>query len=131
MRPLLFSAFFFLFFATLHAQAPAAGECAKFHTGTFYAKGMPQVIIERDSLYQVERDPKTGLYVKMSVTWTSDCTYQLRLVKTNDRSHKKTWKKVKVLTITITQVDEDSYHFSAMSPAFTEPVTGVIVRKSS
>ena len=113
----------------LSAQVPTASECKNFHTGTFYVKSMPNIIITRDSLYQIETDPATGRYVKMSITWTSDCTYELRLVKTTEKHDKKAWKKMKVLMVTITEVDEDSYRFSAVSPAMAEPVRGTVVKK--
>ncbi|CAN5797411.1 hypothetical protein BH11BAC7_BH11BAC7_05210 [soil metagenome] len=90
---------------------------------------MPNVIITRDDKYQIETDPATGTYVKMSITWISDCTYQLRLVKTTVKKDKKLWKKMKVLTVTITSTEESSYTFSATSPIFTEPVTGIIIKK--
>jgi hypothetical protein len=130
MRTLLLSFLFLLFLPQLHAQGPTASECRQFRTGTFYAKGMPNVIIERDSLFQTERNLDDGTYVTMSIKWTSDCTYELRFVKSNKRREKKLWKKLKVLVITITYADSnDSYRFSASSPMFAEPVKGTIIRK--
>lgn len=121
----------FLGFATspLLAQEPTAADCKQFRTGTFYVKNMPNIIITRDAQFQTETDPATGQYVKMSITWTSDCTYELRLVKTTKKGDKKAWKKMKVLTVVITSVDENSYRFSASSPALAEPVRGTIVKK--
>lgn len=115
--------------SSLIAQEPTADECKNFHTGTFYVKEMPNLIITRDDKYQIETDPATGKYVKMSITWTSDCTYQLRLVKTTVKKDKKLWKKMKVITVTITSTEESSYQFSATSPIFAEPLKGVIVKK--
>jgi hypothetical protein len=116
---------------SLLAQDPTAADCKQFRTGTFYVKNMPNIVITRDGQFQTETDPATGKYVKMSITWTSDCTYELRLVKSTMRSEKKAWKKLKVLTVTITSVDveENSYRFSASSPAMMEPVKGTIVKK--
>jgi hypothetical protein len=121
----------FLGFATspLLAQEPTASECKQFRTGTFYVKNMPNIVITRDDKFQTETDPATGKYVKMSVTWISDCTYELRLVKTTIKKDKKMWKKMKVLTVTITDTDETSYKFSATSPMFAEPVKGTIIKK--
>lgn len=131
MKKLSLLILLFLGFATspLLAQEPTAAECKQFRTGTFYVKSMPNVIITRDDKFQTETDPATGKYVKMSVTWTSDCTYELRLVKTTIKKDKKMWKKMKVLTITITDTDETSYKFSATSPMFAEPVKGTIIKK--
>jgi hypothetical protein len=123
--------FLFLFGATTHlfSQAPSSSDCKQFRTGTFYLKGMPNVIITRDETTQTETDPSTGRYIKMSVTWTSDCTYELRLIKTNWKSDRKDWKKMKVLVVVITDVEEDRYQFSASSPAMAQPVRGTIVKK--
>ncbi|MEO5642340.1 MAG: hypothetical protein ABIQ40_16315 [Bacteroidia bacterium] len=131
MRKFTFLLLILSAFATssLLAQEPTAAQCQNFHTGTFYVKEMPNVIITRDDKYQIETDPATGTYVKMSITWISDCTYQLRLVKTTVKKDKKLWKKMKVLTVTITSTEESSYTFSATSPIFTEPVTGIIIKK--
>jgi hypothetical protein len=126
--------YFLLFFlcaltTNLFSQDPSAKDCNEFHTGTFYLKGMPNVIITRDATTQTESDPATGRMVKMSVTWTSDCTYELRLIKTNRKDDRKAWKKMQVLVVVITDVSENSYQFSASSPAMTQPVRGTIVRK--
>lgn len=121
----------FLFIASSHlfSQEPTASECKQFRTGTFYVKSMPNVVITRDENFQVETDPVSGKYVKMSVKWTSDCTYELRLVKTNKREDKKMWKKMKVLVVTITATDEKSYKFSATSVIMSEPVNGTLIKK--
>lgn len=131
MKKLSFFLLLLLFAGKISAQAPTASECKDFHTGTFTYKNIPNVIIERDSLYQIERDPTDGSYIKMSITWTSDCTYELRLIKTNKRKDKKFWKKIKVLVVTIVYVDDNSYRFSCSSPAMAEPVKGTIVKKKS
>ncbi len=115
--------------SSLFAQEPTASDCKQYKTGTYYIKNMPNIVITRDAQFQTETDMTTGKYVKMSVTWTSDCTYELRYVKSNKRGEKKIWKRMKVLTVVITSTEEDSYRFSASSPALTEPVRGTIVRK--
>lgn len=120
---------FLLCAGSVFAQTPDASDCKQFHTGTFYVKNMPNIVITRDAQFQTETDPSTGKYVKLSVTWLDDCTYQLRLVKTNDRKQKKDYKKIGVLTVTITSADENSYHFSATSPVMKEAVKGVIIKK--
>jgi hypothetical protein len=123
--------FVFLLFcsANLFAQAPASSDCKQFHTGTYYVKNMPNIVITRDAQFQTETNPETGKSVKMSITWLDDCTYQLRFVKSNDRQQKKDYKKIGVLTVRITSVDENSYHFAATSLAMPQAVTGVIVKK--
>jgi hypothetical protein len=120
--------FIFILFcsAPLLAQEPTAAECKKFRTGTFYAVDMPEVVITRDEKFQTETNTITGKTTKMSITWTSDCTYELRVVKASDKKDKKMWKKIKVLTITITSTSEDAYSFSATAPVFAEPVKGTI-----
>ena len=119
-----------LFSGKISAQSATADECNQFRTGTFTYKAMPDIIIERDSLYQTERNPADGSYVKMSIKWTSPCTYELRLVDTNKRKDKKFWKKIKVLTVTITYVDDDGYRFSCTSPAIETPIVGTVLRKN-
>jgi hypothetical protein len=124
----------FLGFATspLFAQEPTAAECKQFRTGTFYVKGMPNIVVTRDEHFQIETDTKTGKYIKMSIVWIDDCTYQLKTVKTNHgRKQKKIDKQIGTLTVVITSVDVDagSYQFSASSPAMSEPVRGTIVKK--
>jgi hypothetical protein len=109
-------------------DAPTAEQCKKFHTGTFYVKGQPDVTIVRDEKFQTETGTD-GKYAKMSVTWTDDCTYELRLVKTNDKANKKAWKKQGMLTVTITECNENSYKFSAMTKGYPDPVLGTIARK--
>jgi hypothetical protein len=124
----------FLGFATspLFAQEPTVAECKQFRTGTFYVKGMPNVVVTRDENFQIETDTKTGKYIKMSIVWIDDCTYQLKTVKTNHgRKQKKLDKKIGTLTIVITSVEADgkSYQFSASSAAMSEPVRGTIEKK--
>lgn len=112
---------------TLFAQT----DCGKFHTGTFYYKDIPNVIVERDSLFQTERDPTTGRYVTMSIKWTGACSYELRLVKTNDRHDKKFWRKVKVLTVEITYTEDNMYRFTVTSPALPQAIRGSLTKKGS
>ena len=121
--------FLFLLFCSANLFAQEPSECKQFRTGTFYVKNMPEIVITRDAQFQTETNPATGKYVKMSITWLDDCTYELRLVKTNDRKQKKDYKKMGVLIVKITSVDENSYHFAASSPAMPQAVTGVIVKK--
>ncbi|HET6992240.1 MAG TPA: hypothetical protein VFJ43_12985 [Bacteroidia bacterium] len=131
MKNLSLLIFLFLFGATTHlfSQTPSSADCKQFRTGTFYVKGMPNIIITRDETTQTETDPATGKYIKASITWTSDCTYELRMIKTNWKSQRKAWKKLKVLVVTITDTDDNSYQFSAASPALAQPIRGTIVKK--
>ncbi|MBI3512211.1 MAG: hypothetical protein HY064_16245 [Bacteroidetes bacterium] len=118
------------FMATLlHSQAVSDSACRDFHTGNFYVKGMSNLIVERDSATQTEKNLLDNTYVKMSVTWTSACTYELRYIDSNKKRERKKWKKIIVLEVTINETQEDSYHFSETSVAFAEPVTGTLVRK--
>lgn len=113
----------------LFAQAPGASECGKFHTGTYYYKDIPGVIVERDSLTQTERDPATGRYVTMSIKWTGECSYELRLIKTNDKHDRKFWKKVKVLVVNITYVEENTYRFTVTSAGLPDAIRGTMTKK--
>lgn len=110
------------------SDTPTSAECLKFHTGTFYDKHEPNVTIVRDEQFQTETDPD-GKYMKMKITWLSDCTYQLKPYKTNSHVFRKSWRKVKVLTVAITECDGDSYKYSATSKAIPVAIPGVIVRK--
>jgi hypothetical protein len=114
---------------SLLAQDPTAADCKQFRTGTFYLPNMPDIVITRDAEFQTETNTKTGKYIKMRITWIDDCTYQLKTLKTNDRQTRKIDKKIGVLTVVITSVDENTYHFSASSPAMAEPIKGTIIKK--
>jgi hypothetical protein len=94
-----------------------------------YLQEFPNIIIERDSLFQTETDPSTGSVVKMSIKWTSPCTYELRLMHANKHKDRKCWRRIKVLVVTITYAEEDRYRFSCVSPAIPEPITGTIILK--
>jgi hypothetical protein len=125
-----FICFFLLLTVTgnLIAQEPTDAQCKQFHIGVFHYKGARRVTITRDSLYQVERRPN-GKYVKASITWTSPCTYELRLVDTNIRSQKKLWARAGILVVSITAVDNDSYRYSAVWGGLGK-VRGTIIKKT-
>ena len=124
---LLILLFLFASVAPVFSGTPTSSECLKFHTGKFYIKGDPETIIVRDEKFQTET-VKNGDYMKMSVTWTSDCTYELRLVKTNSKEFKRAWRRMKVLTVTITQCYDNSYRFSATSKKLPTPIIDTMVK---
>lgn len=115
--------------ASLPADQPTANDCSYFRTGKFTFKEAPQAIVDRDNQFQTERVPATGWFIKMSITWTSDCTYELRLVDTNSRKTRRQWKKAKVMKVVITSVDGDSYTYSATTGLSPTPVTGTMIKK--
>jgi hypothetical protein len=98
-----------------HLAFAQENDCQKFHAGKFKLNEMPGIVIERDSLYQIERDPKTGHYAKYKITWIDECTYVLKLIKTNDKTQRKGNRRIGDLQVKIIAVDGDVYTYSATS----------------
>ncbi len=98
-----------------HTAFAQNNDCQKFHNGKFKLNDMPGIVVERDSLYQIERDPKTGHYAKYSIKWIDECTYVLHLVKTNDKTQRKGNRQIGDLQVKIIEVDGDVYTYSATS----------------
>lgn len=113
----------------VQAQIATASECAQYKTGEYYAPTMPWIVITRDSTTQVELDTKTGKSATYSVTWVDSCTYELRFVKSTDKAMRKSGRKIKVLRIQITSVDEEGYKYIATAPEINEPIRGSMKRK--
>ena len=112
-----------------NAQTVSNSECLQVRTGSFVDGTLSYVTIERDSLYQTETDTRTGKWARYKVDWIDSCTYTLTLDKTNDRKTRKADKKIGVLRISITYVDEDGYRYIATAPGLSEPFRGSIKRK--
>ncbi|MGL4597480.1 MAG: hypothetical protein ACRCYO_08135 [Bacteroidia bacterium] len=111
-KKLLLAVGLVLFAQTAFAQN---SDCQKFHAGKFKLNDMPGIVVERDSLYQIERDPKTGHYAKYKITWIDDCTYVLKLIKTNDKTQRKGNRQIGDLQVKIIAVEGDVYTYSATS----------------
>lgn len=54
--------------------------CKSLHTGSFkiYTKETGTTFINRTEKYQVEKNEFLGYEVVFEITWTDDCTYELR-----------------------------------------------------
>jgi hypothetical protein len=113
----------------INAQIATAAECSQYKTGTFYLTTMPWIVVTRDSTTQVEMDTQTGKSATYSVTWIDSCTYELRFVKSTDKKMKKSGRKIKVLRIQITSVDEEGYKYIATAPELQAPIRGSMKRK--
>lgn len=91
-------------------------DCQKFRTGNFVNvdEDGPGTLIKRTEKYQIEKNSKTGVKIKLKVEWLDDCTYQLKLVKGNGK-----WKKQNnsnpdmVLMVRIVEVGTDYYKLVA------------------
>lgn len=109
--------------APLHGQSDSA-QCKKFRTGTFYDVKMPEVKIERDSVYQIETNGEKTSYYK--VTWIDACTYELSFIKSTDPQMRKSAALMGDLHITITEVFEDGYRYTATAKGLPIPVSSVM-----
>lgn len=111
------------------AQTVTNAECASVHTGEFVDGSLSYIAITRDSMYQVETDTRTGEKSTFKVKWIDSCTYTLTFVKSDSKRMKKSSKKIGVLRITITYVDEDGYRYIAESDGMEVPIRGSVKRK--
>ena len=61
--------------------------CEQFKTGNFifYIKGKQQDVsfmIERKDSIQIETEPISGKFSKLSIKWTDSCTYEIKMLET-------------------------------------------------
>jgi hypothetical protein len=78
-------AFFYILLA-FSACRSSNNSCAQFKTGHFryHIKGpeyQADYEIDRSDSVQVETDVNSGNYSKLSIKWTSPCTYELKLIE--------------------------------------------------
>jgi len=72
-------------------------------------------LIQRKDSIQIETNKKAGTFTKLSVKWTSDCTYETRLIESNmpfPDSIQEMRKKVP-LKVEIVKCASDYYVFRA------------------
>ena len=110
-------------------QSVSNAECTSVRTGEFVDGTLSYVTITRDSVSQVETDTRTGKKSYFKVEWTDSCTYTLTFVKSDEKKMKKSAKKIGVLTIEITYVDEDGYRYYCTAPGLETPIRGSVKRK--
>jgi len=118
---------------SLGAQTVTDEECMKFHNGTFVDGSLSYVTIVRDSSTQIQTETNTlnGKTSTYSIKWLNACTYELDLIKTNDKQERKASKAMGILRVQITSFDEDGYSYIATAPGMEGPFRGTVKWKKN
>lgn len=101
-------------FAMLSDSASAQSNltCATYKTGTFKmieARTNSNFRIERTANKQTEFDMNKGTYIVYSVSWISDCEYELKFIEGN--SEAAGFFKTRPVIVKIIEVYADGYKF--------------------
>jgi hypothetical protein len=96
-----------LFFVSALVKAQS---CLSVHTGNFKISDSKTgvTIIARNEKYQIEENVTQNFKIMFSITWTDDCTYELRPVKCIAGST-SSFLKGTVVTAKIIQVKSHGY----------------------
>lgn len=96
-----FSIIILLFTSTLFCQNKS---CLQFKTGEFIYSNSEYAdwIIKRTDSIQIETNTKTGIEVRSSINWISDCSYTLTCNSVNSSNLKNIIGKVFKVSITET-----------------------------
>ena len=89
MNKLVFPGLFFAGFCWVACTGAPPTDCRRFETGEFTfrhhdAQGSFSYLISRRKGIQTEIDQQTGSVSKLAVKWTGPCTYELRLLESNE-----------------------------------------------
>lgn len=105
MKEFLVISILFFMIAAANAQS-----CLSVHTGNFKISNSETgvTVIARNEKYQIEENLKLNFKIIFSITWTDDCTYELRPVRLigGDSS---LFIKDAVVTTKITKVKSHGY----------------------
>jgi hypothetical protein len=99
----------FLFVYTNYAQEKLI-DCSSLTQGKFFYiqdSTNHKVVIERKKKKQIETNETTGEVTTFKITWTGNCTYQLKQVWSNKKERRK--KKYGTSEITITEASGSGY----------------------
>jgi hypothetical protein len=110
----------------LCSSATTPDNCDKFRTGKYLIRGkineewITTSIVRNDSV-QIETNSATGEHSKLSIRWTSPCTYELRLIESTAKFSESVqqMRKKHVLTATILSFTDKYYVFEAKSNVFS------------
>ena len=97
--------------------------CQSLHVGTFKATSKERgiTIIKRTKNSQVEENNYLGYKLAFDITWTSDCTYELRLRQVI-KGDPAIYEGKYVLKIRIKQIKKNSYT-TENSSTFSDEIT--------
>lgn len=72
-----------LLFISLNFLGQGSLDCSSVKTGKFilYDDTVGPTVIKRSKKYQVEKNKTLGVKVKYVIVWLSECTYELREIK--------------------------------------------------
>jgi hypothetical protein len=101
---------FFIFVTTLTAIAQKT-TCKSLHTGSFkvFTKESGNTFIERTEKYQLEKNDKLGYEIIFDITWTDECTYELRPKKLIKGDPAILGDGTNVLKTKIKKISDNSY----------------------
>jgi hypothetical protein len=125
MKALIITTVFFLMsLATIKAQSL---DCKKFKDGNFKMQTNGFVsFIERKGDMQTETTPSRPDTYYFKVKWLDDCTYTLMPTKKTLKKLFKDPPKNALLTITITEVKENSYIQTCTASFLDRPLTNEV-----
>lgn len=89
-------------------------DCEEFKTGVFEyptSSGL-DLIIERTPTSQIEKSAKKQTEDQYDVIWTSNCSYQLVLVNSNEPSNFMKLEK-DTMNVSIVGIEQNKYRFKA------------------
>jgi hypothetical protein len=99
-------------------------NCKSLHSGTFKAieKGKDTTIIKRTKSSQIEENAYLGYKLAYDITWTSDCSYELRLKEVLKGAPSMINVRKNVLKIQIKQIKKNSY-ITETSSTYSNEIT--------
>jgi hypothetical protein len=101
-----------LFFLGLNAFAYGqTQDCQSLHEGKFkvVTKESGTTIVTRRGNLQIEENADLGIKMTFDITWTNDCTYELRPKKVMKGDPSLLGKKGDFITVHIRNIKEKSY----------------------
>ena len=106
---LLYSGLLLVLFS---ACAPAERDCEKFRNGKFRLEmaGVPKTVVTRTDSIQLEQRSEGGVSDRYRIRWIDDCTYEARLITTNDTSE-RAFSMGEAFQFTITNTFAAGYGF--------------------
>ena len=111
-----------LVFFIVALSLPSSGQkrtCQSLHTGTFksISKEFGTTMINLTKTLQVEENDDRGYKLAYDITWTSQCTYELRLKQVIKGNPSLLEEKRYVIKVQITEIKESSYIAESSSTA--------------
>jgi hypothetical protein len=119
--------FFTISFLQFFLLSASAQLCNNLYTGKFIVKDVETgiTIITRNKKYQIEENKSLKQKTVYSITWTSECTYELRPVKVIEGPSLEDIKDI-IVTVEIKSVRKHGYKAICTSNFDTEVKTFIV-----